>query len=407
MKSVFLINNSDCVRRRLDSARLEACFKANGFRIACKPQEADYNLFVTCSYTQSKRDECFSVINKLKKFKGELIVGGCLPEIFPESFREKFSGRYISTKTIGNIDNLFSDFSLKWDEIPDSNIPPEFIPPFYLESGVGNNYRYLKNEIKKKKNLLLNRIRNSFTNEVVSDNEAFLRVGYGCAGRCAYCAIHKAIGKIRSKTIEECVSEYRSLLGRGYRSFVIVSDDIGPYGVDIGTNLPTLLEALSRADNGIKVKWDIRQLAPKWVLKFKETLKKLIEDIKIDHFLISIQTGSESLLKSMNRSINMDALALTLKEFREINPKLVLKTEVIVGFPSETEEDHQKTIEYLIRVGFNQVQLFTYSDVPGTKADEMIEKVPQDVIKERINKAVQILERKGISCLSPSMEKTV
>lgn len=182
---------------------------------------------------------------------------------------------------------------------------------------------------------------------------------------------------------------------------MIVSDDIGPYGVDIGTNLPTLLEALSRVDNGIKVKWDIRQLAPKWFLKFKETLKKLIEDKKIVHLLISIQSGSESLLKSMNRSIDMEALALTLKEFREINPELVLKTEVIVGFPSETEEDHQKTIEYLIRVGFNQVQLFTYSDVPGTKANEMNQKIPQEVIKERLDSAIIILGKSGVSCLSP------
>jgi len=403
-KSVFVINNSECVRRRLDAARLENYFKANGLRIANRPQDADYTLFVSCAYTQGKQQECVSVINKAHKMPGELIVGGCFPEIAPDMFRAQFEGRFISTKTIGDIDLLFDNFKIKWCDIPDTNIPQDFIPLHYLDSGVKNEFRYVKNELKKRSGTIQKKAQNIFSQTAIEHDEAFLRVGYGCAGRCAYCSIYKAIGKIRSKPIEECVQEYRKLLDDGYRQIVIVSDDIGPYGRDIGTDMPILLEALATEDNGIKVKWDIRQLAPKWFIAVEDVLKRFISEGKIDQMLCSIQSASSSVLKKMNRYADMKTLEQTIRAFREINPQLLLRTEVIVGYPAETRKDYDITVEYLTRVRFDQVQLFGYSDVEGTKASLMDNKVEKHEIMDRLKDAVKRLEANGIEWLCPDLE---
>ncbi|MCF8365953.1 MAG: radical SAM protein [Bacteroidales bacterium] len=404
-KTVFVINNSECVRRRLDAAKLENYFKANDLRIANRPKDADYTLFVSCAYTHGKQQECVSVIKKMEKMPGELIVGGCFPEIAPDMFREHFEGRFISTKTIGDIDLLFDYFKIKWCDIPDTNIPQDFIPLHYLNSGIKNDFRYLKNELKKRTGSIQKKAQTIFTQTATDHDEAFLRVGYGCAGRCAYCAIYKAIGKIKSKTIEECVLEYRNLLDNGYRQIVIVSDDIGPYGRDIGTDLPALLEALDAEDNGHEVKWDIRQLAPKWFIAFEEVLKRFISKGKIEQLLCSIQSASEPVLKRMNRHADMLALEQTIRAFREINPQLVVRTEVIVGYPAETREDHNITVDYLLRVRFDQVQLFGYSDVAGTKASVMDNKVRYHEIMKRLKETVQRLEAAGIEWLCPDLLK--
>ncbi len=403
MKTIFVINNSECVRRRLDAARLENYFKANGLRIANRPQEADYTLFVSCAFSHGKQKECVSVIGKMDKMPGELIVGGCFPEIAPDMLREHFEGRFISTKTIGDVDKLFDNFKIKWCEIPDTNIPQDFIPLHYLDSSIINDLRYINYELKKRTGRIKKKAQAIFSQTAIDHDEAFLRVGYGCAGRCAYCAIHKAIGKIKSKSIAECVQEYRKMLDNGYRQIVIVSDDIGPYGSDIGTDLPSLLEALAAEYNGIEVKWDIRQLAPKWFIAFEDVLKRFISEGKIDQLLCSIQSASEPVLKKMNRYADMQALEETIVAFREINPQLVVRTEVIVGYPSETREDHDITVEYLTRVRFDQVQLFGYSDVVGTKASVMDNKVEKNEIMVRLRDAIKRLKANRIVWLCPDL----
>jgi len=200
------------------------------------------------------------------------------------------------------------------------------------------------------------------------------------------------------------VQEYRKLLDDGYRQIVIVSDDIGPYGRDIGTDMPILLEALATEDNGIKVKWDIRQLAPKWFIAFEDVLKRFISEGKIDQMLCSIQSASSSVLKKMNRYADMKTLEQTIRAFREINPQLLLRTEVIVGYPAETRKDYDITVEYLTRVRFDQVQLFGYSDVEGTKASLMDNKVEKHEIMDRLKDAVKRLEANGIEWLCPDLE---
>lgn len=119
-KKIFITTNG-CPRRNLDSMRLSKYFKANHCTIVMSPEEANYILFVTCSFKQSKENESFKYIEKYLKYKGELIVLGCLPDIAPNKFKRKYKGKYLSTRTLEDIDKLFSSFKIKFKEIPDAN----------------------------------------------------------------------------------------------------------------------------------------------------------------------------------------------------------------------------------------------------------------------------------------------
>jgi tRNA-2-methylthio-N6-dimethylallyladenosine synthase len=147
------------------------------------------------------------------------------------------------------------------------------------------------------------------------------------------------------------------------------------------------------------VKWDIRQIAPKYLIRFRDAMLTYLKTGKLISILCPAQSGSPKVLKMMNRDQDMEGFKKTLHSFREANPELNLSTEVIIGFPSETEEDFQETLNLFKEVRFNQISLFAYSDVHGTPASDLPDKIDRATIMDRIDRATQLLKSMGVDTL--------
>jgi len=393
-KKIFICCNG-CNRRMLDALRLRNYFELNDCKIVRKPRNADYIIFVTCAFIKDREKECFRIIRKLNKYKGELIITGCLPEIAKTKLKQVFKGKAIATKNLDKIDKFFKKFKVKFSKVPDTHFP--FFPFSSLFMILVTQVRFSKKFYRDFFTLTSNKVLNIIRAKLSPEkHKYYLRISYGCLGNCAYCSIRKAIGKLKSKPLNICLEEYREALNKGYRRFILLADDIGSYGLDINITFPTLLNKLSNFDKNINTTWEIKELHPRWMIKYKLDLIKILKTQKVQHILCGIQSGSNRILNLMNRYENNNDVITTLKEFRRINPDLKLSAQIIIGFPSETENDFQKTLDLVKKVRFNKVNLYPYSDREGTAAFKLNNKIKNSIIKKRLKIARNFLKRERI-----------
>jgi tRNA A37 methylthiotransferase MiaB len=389
-KRIFIVTNG-CPRRRLDATRLNRFFKANNCIIVKSALSADYIIFITCSFKKDKEEECLIKIKEFLKYPGELIVGGCLPDISSVRLKEVFNGRILKTKDLERVDDLFSDFKVKFENIPDAHL---------LHSAYFSWWRWGVLNLGFGKNFFINSL--TYGNYLLKNTwlgrKAYLRVSRGCPERCAYCTIFLAVGKLKSKKIDECACQYRQLLKQGYRNFVLLADNLGVYGADIGSNLAELFESLSAEDKNFSAKWDIRDLHPKWAIRYQDALSKYIAEGKIISLICAVQSGSDRMLKLMNRQHNIEEISGVLKKFRKLQPRLFLSTQLIFGFPSETAEDFLATLNAVKTIGFNLAMLYPYYDGSGSISSGMNNKIQEELILARLRKAADFFKREGILC---------
>jgi len=229
-----------------------------------------------------------------------------------------------------------------------------------------------------------------------SGEYAYLRVSNGCNEQCAYCCIYRAVGKLRSKSINVCVEEYKNILRSGYRKILILADNIGAYGLDIKSSLPELLNNLSTASDE-EVHWYIQEMHPRWAILYRTELLRRVKEKKIREMVCAIQSGSNRILKLMNRHHGIEEIKDVLSELRRSNPGLKLYTQVIIGFPSETEEEFRETLNAIKEIRFDLVTIYPYYDGYGTIASGMDGKIDKNITKKRMREAVYFLEREGIA----------
>ena len=217
-----------------------------------------------------------------------------------------------------------------------------------------------------------------------------LRIGEGCLFSCSFCCIRFATGKLHSKPIPEIAREFRTGLDRGHRTFQLVCEDVGCYGVDIGTTFPTLLRELLKVDGEYELL--LIDFGGYWLVKYFDELLPLFmqHPTKIKELYVSLQSGSPKILKAMHRPENGREVRQKLNELKRKLPHLTFRTTVIIGFPGETEEDFQQTVEAVRDVDFSVVELNKYSDRPGTASSQMKNKIPRKVIDRRTEEIRQI-----------------
>jgi MiaB/RimO family radical SAM methylthiotransferase len=362
MKKIFIQIVGCCRRRSLDATRLAEYFRLNKCEVLEKPDYADYILLVTCAYKKSKEDECFTEIRKFKKNKGELIILGCLPGIASERLNKEFNGKCLVTEKFDEIDRFFPEFKIKFAKVSDGN--KEF--PF------------------------------------AEKNICFLRISKGCIANCSYCAIPKATGKLVSKPLKDCLKEYVKLVDAGYSEINFCAENVGAYGTDIKSSFEELLKELSKISNNIK--WAIHELHPCWVLKYKKEILDHIKQKRIVNLGCTIQSGSPKILKLMNRFVDLEELKLTLNSFKKINPKLNLYTHVLIGFPGETEQDFEKTLQFIKKINFDLVIFYVYTDRDGTPAAKMNGKVKESVKAQRLKKCLGFCKKNKIKAISDEVD---
>lgn len=394
IKIFITSNTAHCHRRSLDATRLIKYFKLNCCKIVSNPKDSTHIIVITCAFHQDTEDRAVILIEELSKYNKELIIVGCLPGVAPERIQQFSKAKFVPTQNLNEIDLIFNNFKIKFSELPDANFLAKSIAQpsdtlfhalltvlkrLYSKCLYCLKYEFTKRLKKRKVQLLPNYMDRSYVC-------ANIRVSEGCTGNCSYCIIRKAIGKLKSKPLETCLKEYRILLDQGKREFAITADNVGAYGIDINSTFAELLEEMSKIDNGLNAKWIILDLHPRWAIQYKSELIKLIKDGRIKHILCPVQSGSSRILGLMNRYTDIEQIKMTLSEFKKANPDFSITSHFIVGFPSETEQDFQATLNFVDEVKIDPIFL-PYSDRKGTISYELQDKIDPEIIKNRMQKA--------------------
>jgi len=388
MKKVF-VQSIGCGSRGLDAQRFRNYFMKNNHKIINTPKKADIIIFVTCGYMNSVSNFCFNMIKKFQKYDVELIVAGCLPAIQSKKLSQIFKGKIIVTEDLNNnpekIDKLFLENKIKFDDIEDPNTvgiwdvnqenPLEKLKEIFISP-------YLKSNTIGIMALLIGRFFPKFMEQIFGEKSGLIyyfnllnqpvyliRASWGCTGNCSYCGIKKAIGAHVSKPLEQCINEFKKGLKAGYKNFDISSQDIGQYGLDIGSSFPELLDKITDIEGDYKIV--VSGLNPVWLVKYIDSLEKIIKKGNIRLISCPFQSGSSRVLKLMKRYSNIEKMKESYLRLKKSSKDLRIFPQVILGFPTETDEDVEKTLEFIKEINFNSGEIFLCSLIPGTKAAEM------------------------------------
>ena len=227
------------------------------------------------------------------------------------------------------------------------------------------------------------------------NTRAWLKISEGCDNACAYCVIPRVRGANRSRPARDLIGEARALVDAGYREIVLTGTNIGSYGQDGGSGLKsrvrgalrgsTLAPLVGRLVDSAPARWRIGSIEP---LEFPEDLVDVFADDRVcPHVHLCLQSGSDRVLARMRRRYNTARFAALVDRFRAVRPDLSITTDIIVGFPGETEADFEQTLAFLRRIGFSGVHLFPYSDREGTAATALDGHIGPAIIAERMERA--------------------
>jgi len=404
---IYLESNC-CTRRNYEMTKVYNYFLLNDYEVISHPKGADYIVLSTCAFKQQEEEYSLSRIRFLKQFPAKFYVFGCLPDIAPKKFSEFAGIESIAPKDLAKIDSLFPNVIVRYSEIEDmdvmanepatSPVPTalqKFKRDFKLSGTFGMRIvRYLEKKIE----------------FVLKPNGkiSYLHICKGCLGNCSYCAIKRAIGALESRSLGTILRQFDKALGEGYTDFVILGDDVGAYGRDIDQTFPELLSHLVKererspkgqpgsGKNSHEIGFHIQEIHPKWLMLYKQTMLDLIASGKIKSILCPIESGNNRILDLMNRRYNADDILEFFQKARAIYPEIELSTHLIVGFPSESEEEFEETLSLTKRIHFDKVTIFPYDPREGTAASNITPQTDERIKKRRLKKAQDSLRRDKI-----------
>ncbi len=249
-----------------------------------------------------------------------------------------------------------------------------------------NEYQAKKEKVKKIYDLKHTTFENMEIDKFINHTRAFVKIQDGCNAFCSYCIIPYTRGNIRSKNKEDVINEIKKLVDNGYQEIVLTGIHTGKYGKDLNTNLETLLKEL------VKIKGLYRlRLSSIEINEITEGIIKLIKEnnIMAKHLHIPLQSGSDKILKLMNRHYDTKYFYEKIKKIREEIPDISITTDLIVGFPYETEECFAETIDLLKKIKFSHIHTFPYSKRDGTKAS-LMPQIDGNIKKKRVKEVLEI-----------------
>ena len=339
-----------CAKNQVDSEMILGLFKKSD--ITNNIDEADVIIVNTCGFIESAKKESIDTILEMADYKKKLIVTGCLVERYYEELKKMIPevDLFIRIKDYPHIKEIMSEF--------------------------------LNEKVKSfnEKNRLL----------ITPKHLAYLRISDGCNNRCSYCAIPLIRGNYKSRLEDDIYDEAISLVNKGVKELVLISQDTTRYGTDLGnTNIVQLLKRLEKIE-GLEF---IRFL----YLYPNDVTDELIDCVRTSkvitpYFDIPIQHASDKMLKLMNRRDTNERLYGLVERIRKAIPNAVLRTTVMLGFPYEEEEDFNILKKFISDVRFDKLGGFTYSREEDTKAYDMPQ-VNKNTAKRRLNEIMHMQEK--------------
>ena len=248
---------------------------------------------------------------------------------------------------------------------------------------------YIDNHVNKK--LLYEDFDNSFEDMFIdkmnTHTRAYVKIQDGCENFCSYCIIPYTRGKQRSKDPKKTIEEIKTLVKNGYQEIVLTGIHTGHYGSDLNTTFSDLLNDICKIE-GLKR----LRISSIEITELNDDFLSVLKNNKIivDHMHIPLQSGSDTILKLMNRKYLTNYFFDKINTIRSIRPNISISTDVIVGFPGETEELFKETIEFVKKIKFSKIHVFPFSVRHGTVAETMDNQVAENIKKERVKRLVDV-----------------
>lgn len=409
MKKVFIYDRS-CESRKLETKKIYDYFKKNRYEILENPKNADIILMTACAVTNNQAEGSLAIVKKLEKYNKELIVIGCLPAIDKNKLDKIFSGKTIYSKNLLEIDKYFPENKKLFKDIEESNYLYQNPNAFKITIKIRkylSKIKFLGTLFNKIYELILTNLYGemSFIFRVIPKKDSFyIKISTGCKGNCSYCAIKKAIGNLKSKSINECIKEFEKGLEKSHDYFVIVGDDTGAFGLDKKNEIfPKLLEKLSNYPKSYKIV--IRNLHPKWIVKYIKEFESILKNKKIFCIESAIQSGNERILKLMRRYSNVNEMKNAFIKLKKAFPEIILTTDCIIGFPTESNKEFYDTLNFINESDINAGFIIPYSKRSGTEAEKIGPEISRNEIIKRLKYSKKFLIENNYTILNKLNQK--
>ena len=351
------IETYGCTANKSDERLVLGQLKHEDYKIVHNLTDADVIVLLTCTVIGTTEQRMLSRLKIFQKTHKKIIVSGCMPVVQP-----------------GLIKSVVPDAFL---------LPPQYI-------------HYIPNIIKDKKTVLLE-TKKTILPKHYDEIIAPVMIAEGCRLSCTYCITHIARGTLRSFSVAEITADVCSAIKQGCKEIQLTAQDTASYGLDIAINLGTLLTRLCTLDSEFRIR--VGMMNPQTVQKNIDSILTAYQHYKIYKFLhLPVQSGDDEILKKMNRGYTTKDFTHIVEEFRKKIPTLTLSTDVIIGFPTETEEQFYRTIELLKQIKPDIINITRFSARPLTTAKNMKGRIPTHVVKERSKRTTEI-------CSKISLEK--
>ena len=361
------LHNLGCKVNSYETEAMQQLLEEAGYEIVSFHEKADVYIINTCSVTNIADRKSRQMLHRAKKQNPEAVVvaAGC----YVQSAAEELKADLAVDVIIGN--------NKKQDLVP--------ILEEYFKDRTDSSHVIEINETHEYERLSIHKI--------ADHTRAFLKVQDGCNQFCSYCIIPYTRGRVRSRRPEEVVAEVRELAAAGYQEVVLTGIHLSSYGVDFkkeeNENLLSLIRQVHEVEGIRRIR--LGSLEPRIITDdFAKALASMPKFCP--HFHLSLQSGCDETLKRMNRHYTTEEYAAGCDILRRYFDNPAITTDVIVGFPGETEEEFEATKAFLERIGFYEMHIFKYSRRVGTRADRMPEQVPEQIKNVR-SEALLLLEK--------------
>lgn len=398
MKSIAF-HNLGCKVNSYEIDVMQQMLQKDKYKIVQFEQKADIYVINTCSVTNIADRKSRQMIHRAKKLNPEacIVAAGCYVQadaftIAQDDAVDLLIGNNRKAAIGEILDEYFMGKDYTTPETDEQNA-------LFLQKTLGNTTIVDVRKVEFEDSCLVG---------TAEHTRAYIKIQDGCNRFCSYCIIPYTRGRVRSRKCESVVAEIKKLTKAGYREFVLTGIHISSYGLEFKEgDCGSRILALLREINGIEGVERIRIGSFEPMIITPEFVKGLKEIDKLcPHFHISLQSGCDETLKRMNRRYTSAEYADRVEILREVYPEAAVTTDVIVGFPGETEEEFASTVEFLKKVNFYEMHIFKYSRRKGTVADKMPNQIEETIKAARSNVLEKIEKECSLEFRKKFLKKT-
>ena len=363
----YYILTMGCSLNENDSEKICGMLEEMGYQKTENQNNADIIIFNTCCIRENAEDKLFGKLGEVKKVhedRGTIIaIGGCMMQ--EKHILEKLN------KSYPYVDIIFGTHTLH-------KLPEDI-------------FNILENNTKIEDILDIDgKIYENIPIKRTDSVKAQVTIMYGCNNFCSYCIVPYVRGRERSRKPEDILNEIKDLAKNGYKEIMLLGQNVNSYNGGENYNFANLLKDINEI-NGIEI---IRFISPHPKDFTDDVIEAIANSTKVSKCIhLPLQSGSTNVLKSMNRKYTKEQYLELVDKMKRKIPDLSLTTDIIVGFPGETEEDFEDTLDVVKKVGFEQVFMFIYSRRRGTVADQMKNQIPEDIKHKRFDRLKELVEK--------------